>query len=44
MGFGFAKIEMELEKALNIKVDLVSYNGISPHIRTNILNQEIRII
>jgi len=44
MGFGFAKIEMELEKALNMKVDLVSYNGISPHLRTNILNQEIRII
>lgn len=44
MGFGFAKIEMELEKALNMKVDLVSYNGISPHLRTDILNQEIRII
>ncbi|MBT7705888.1 hypothetical protein HN747_00410 [archaeon] len=44
MGFGFAKVEMELEKALKIKVDLVSYNGISPHLRSNILNQEIRIV
>jgi len=44
MGFGFAKVEMELEKALNIKVDLVSYNGISPHLRNDILNQEIRVI
>jgi len=44
MGFGFAKIEQELEKKLNMKVDLVSYNGISPHLRNNILNQEIRII
>lgn len=44
MGFGFAKIEMELEKALNIKVDLVSYNGISPHLRNEILNQEVKII
>ncbi len=44
MGFGFSKIEMELEKALNIKVDLVSYNGISPHLRNDILNQEVKII
>ena len=44
MGFGFARIEIELEKKLNLKVDLVSYNGISPHLKNNILNQEIRII
>ena len=44
MGFGFAKIEMELERALGMKVDLVSYNGISPHLRDDVLGQEIRII
>ena len=43
-GFGFAGIEIELEKKLKRKVDVVSYNGISPYIRNQILRQEVRII
>ncbi len=43
-GFGFAGIEIELEKTLKKKVDLVSYNGISPYLKDQILSQEVRII
>ncbi len=44
IGFGFAGIELELEKKLKRKVDLVSYNGISPYLKDYILNQEVRIL
>jgi len=44
MGFGFAGIEIELEEKLGKKVDLVSYNGISPYLKKRILKQQIRII
>ncbi|MCX6750079.1 MAG: nucleotidyltransferase family protein [Candidatus Pacearchaeota archaeon] len=44
IGFGFAGIEIQLTKALKKKIDLVSYNGLSPYLRDNILNQEIKII
>ena len=44
MGFKFAGLEIELSEKLNKKVDLVSYNGISPYLRDKILNQEVRII
>jgi len=44
MGFRFAGIEIELEKFLKKKVDLVSYNGLSTHLRDKILAQEVRII
>jgi predicted nucleotidyltransferase len=44
LGFGFAGIELELEKKLKKKVDLVSYNGISPHLKDLILKEEVRII
>lgn len=44
IGFGFAGIEIELEKKLKRKVDLVSYNGISPYLKDKILRQEVRII
>jgi len=44
VGFGFVKIETELEKKLGKKVDLVSYKGISPYLKDRILSQEIRII
>lgn len=43
-GFAFAGIEIELEKKLKRKVDLVSYNGISPYMRDEILREEVRII
>jgi len=44
IGFGFAGIEIELSNVLKRKVDLVSYNGISPYLRNKILSQEVRII
>ena len=44
IGFGFVKIQFELENKLKRKVDLVSYNGLSPYLKDKILNQEIRII
>ena len=44
IGFGFAGIELELEKKLKKKVDLVSYNGLSPYLKDKILSQEVRII
>jgi predicted nucleotidyltransferase len=44
IGFGFVGIQFELENKLKIKVDLVSYNGLSPYLRSRILNQEVRII
>jgi len=43
-GFAFAGIEMELERKLKRKVDLVSYNGISPYLKDRIMRQEVRII
>ena len=44
MGFEFFGLQMELEKKLGKKVDLVSYNGISPYLKDKILSQEVRII
>lgn len=44
IGFGFVGIQFELEDELKIKVDLVSYNGLSPYLKDRILNQEVRII
>ncbi len=44
MGFGFAGLEIELSKKLHKKVDLVSYNGLSPYLREKILKQEVRIL
>jgi len=43
-GFAFAGIQIELEKKLKRKVDLVSYNGISPYLKERILHQEVRIL
>lgn len=44
MGFKFAGLEIQLSKVLKKKVDLVSYNGISPYLKKRILSQEVRII
>jgi len=44
IGFGFAGIEIELEKKLGKKVDLVTYKYISPSIKKRVLNEEIRIL
>jgi uncharacterized protein len=44
LGFKFFGIQLELEKKLKKKVDLLSYNGINPLLRQNILKEEVRII
>mgnify|MGYP001594872355 CR=1 FL=1 len=44
MGFEFAGLEIQLSQKLKKKVDLVSYNGLSPYLKDKILSQEIRII
>lgn len=44
IGFGFAGIELELEKKLNKKVDLLTYKAIHPLLKKRILNEEVRII
>ena len=44
IGFGFAGIELELEKKLNKSVDLLTYKAIHPLLKKRILNEEIRII
>ncbi len=44
MGFGFAGLELQLTKALKKKVELVSYNGISPYLKDSILKEEVKIL
>lgn len=44
IGFKFAGIELELERKLNKKIDLISYNGLSPYLKKRILKEEIRIL
>lgn len=44
IGFGFVGIALELEEKLGKKVDLLTYNGISPHFKKSILEDEVRII
>ena len=38
------RLEMELKKVLNKKVDLLTYKGINPLLKKRILKEEIRII
>jgi len=38
------KIEREVEEDLKIKVDLITYGGISPLLKERILKEEIKII
>ena len=44
VGFKFARIELELEKKLKKKVDLLTYNGLSPYLKDRILQEEVKII
>ena len=44
MGLEFVGIKLELEDKLKRKVDLVTYKGIHPLIKKNVLDEEIRII
>ncbi len=43
-GFGFVGIALDLEKALKKKVDLLTYGGINPYLKENILREEVKII
>ncbi|MBS3085545.1 nucleotidyltransferase family protein [Candidatus Pacearchaeota archaeon] len=44
IGFGFVRIQFELENKLKKKVDLVTYKYLSPYLEESILNGEVRII
>ena len=44
MGFQFAGLENQLSKALRKKIDLVSYDGLSPYLKNKILSREVRIL
>ena len=44
MGLGFVGVKLELEDELGRKVDLLTYKGIHPLIKKNILKEEIKII
>ncbi len=41
---GFVGIKLELEEALNRKVDLVEYSTVKPLIRERILSEEVPIL
>jgi predicted nucleotidyltransferase len=44
MGLEFVGIKLELEDKLNKKVDLVTYKGIHPLIKNEVLKEEVRLI
>jgi uncharacterized protein len=41
---GFVHLKHELEEKLGKKVDLVSYRGVHPYLKDQILGEEIRVI
>jgi len=44
IGFGFFGIAMEIEEKTGKKVDLVTYKYINPHIKNQILREEVKIL
>ncbi len=44
MGLRFFGLQLELEETLGRKVDLVSYNGLSPYLKKYILAEEVKIL
>ncbi len=44
LGLEFIDIAFDLEKNLGKKVDLVTYKGISPHLKKYILEDEVRVL
>jgi uncharacterized protein len=44
IGFGFIKIKEQLERKLKKDVDLITYDSLSPFLREEIMNSEVRII
>jgi hypothetical protein len=43
IGLGFVQMQLELEKLLNTKVDLVSSNGLSKYIKPIVDNEKLLI-
>ena len=43
-GFGFVRIQLELESKLKKKVDLLSYKAINHLLRDRILKEEVKIL
>lgn len=41
---GIIGLEIELRKLLGKKVDLLTYNGLSPYLKEGILKEEVKII
>ena len=44
IGFGFVRIQFELQEKLKKKVDLLTYDSIHPRLRERILKEEVRIL
>ena len=44
MGLEFIGLQLELEKKLGKKVDLVTYRSLSPYLKKYILSDEVRIL
>lgn len=42
--FDLVGLEFELKKALKRKIDLLTYNSISPRLKERILSEEVRIL
>ncbi len=40
IGLGFVQMQLDLERMLNAKVDLVSSNGLSQYIKTHVDNEK----
>ena len=44
MGLEFFGLNLELENELGLKVDLLTYKSINPHLKEYILSDEVKII
>jgi len=44
MGLAFVRLKRDLQQVLGKKVDLVSYDGISPYMKKSILSHQITIL
>lgn len=44
MGFHFIGIQLELEQKLGKKVDLLTYQEVSPHLKKYILSEKVSIL
>lgn len=44
MGLSFVRLHRELEASLGQKVDLVTYQGLSPYMREAVLKEQVKLI